>query len=127
MHSGKKKRPRVRLADRKQYSVHVLVLLAFIGPRPDGQEACHGDGNPLNNRLENLRWDTHLANEADKTIHGTRPVGERAGASVLTTSQVLAIRAEFAAGASHKSLSRKYGVVRRTVSKVVKRETWTHV
>ncbi|MFJ4997148.1 NUMOD4 motif-containing HNH endonuclease [Microbacterium sp. NPDC088619] len=46
--------------------IHQLVLEAFVGPREEGQEACHGDGRRSNNRLSNLRWDTHLANMADR-------------------------------------------------------------
>lgn len=51
--------------------VHSLVLAAFVGPRPDGSECCHGDGDPTNNRVENLRWDTRLANVQDMIRHGT--------------------------------------------------------
>lgn len=51
-------------------SVHTLVLLAFVGPRPDGMEACHGDGDPLNNELSNLRWDSSSANKRDIVRHG---------------------------------------------------------
>jgi len=46
--------------------VHHLVLEAFVGPCPQGQQGCHRDGNGLNNRLDNLRWDTQAGNEADK-------------------------------------------------------------
>lgn len=45
--------------------VHRLVLLAFVGPPPGGTEACHNDGDPTNNRLENLRWDTRRENALD--------------------------------------------------------------
>lgn len=51
--------------------IHRLVLLAFVGPAPQGTEACHGDGVRTNNRLENLRWDTPSGNAADKKRHGT--------------------------------------------------------
>lgn len=51
--------------------VHHLVLTAFSGPRPLGTEACHGNGNAADNRVENLRWDTHSVNEIDKVRHGT--------------------------------------------------------
>lgn len=54
-----------------RYLVHRLVLTTFVGPCPEGSEACHGDGDPTNNRLDNLRWGTHLENEADKKRHGT--------------------------------------------------------
>lgn len=46
--------------------VHRLVLEAFVGPRPVGKEACHfPDHEKSNNRLANLRWDTHAENEKD--------------------------------------------------------------
>lgn len=50
--------------------VHRLVLEAFVGRCPDGFEACHGDGNPGNNALPNLRWDTRSANQLDMVRHG---------------------------------------------------------
>lgn len=51
--------------------VHRLVLEAFVGPCPEGMEACHWDGDPTNNRLENLRWDTRSENHRDAARHGT--------------------------------------------------------
>jgi hypothetical protein len=51
--------------------VHRLVLEAFVGPCPEGMVGCHNDGDPLNNRLDNLRWDTPSNNERDKWVHGT--------------------------------------------------------
>ena len=52
-------------------AVHILVLIAFIGPRPAGQYACHGNGDRTDNRVENLRWDTNSANQLDAVKHGT--------------------------------------------------------
>ena len=53
--------------------IHRLVLAAFVGPCPPGLVCCHNDGDPTNNHVDNLRWDTYAANEADKVRHGTRP------------------------------------------------------
>lgn len=50
--------------------IHQLVLEAFKGLCPEGQEACHYDDDSSNNRLSNLRWDTHPANEEDKKRNG---------------------------------------------------------
>jgi hypothetical protein len=50
--------------------IHQLVLEAFVGPRPPGLVACHFDGNPSNNHLSNLRWDTFKANTEDMVRHG---------------------------------------------------------
>ena len=49
----------------KSRYVHQLVLEAFIGPCPDGLEACHWNDVPDDNRLENLRWATKSANRHD--------------------------------------------------------------
>ena len=52
--------------------VHVLVLETFLGDRPSSQhDACHNDGNPGNNALCNLRWDTRKENHRDLVRHGT--------------------------------------------------------
>ena len=76
----------------QSFLVYRLVLTAFVGPCPAGMEACHNDGNPANDRLENLRWDTRESNEADKLKHGTHSRGERQGASKLTEEQAYAIK-----------------------------------
>jgi hypothetical protein len=51
--------------------VHVLVALAFIGPRPEGQEVRHLDGNCQNNVAGNLVYGSHSENEMDRVRHGT--------------------------------------------------------
>ena len=51
--------------------IHRLVLEAFVGPRPDGYDACHNDGDRDNNHISNLRWDTRSANTLDQVQHGT--------------------------------------------------------
>lgn len=56
----------------RTHRVHRLVLLAFVGPPPQGSGyGCHNNGDPSDNRLENLRWDTPAANQADRKSHGT--------------------------------------------------------
>lgn len=49
----------------KESKVCILVAEAFFGPRRDGLIVCHYDGNPENNYVENLRWDTLSANRLD--------------------------------------------------------------
>lgn len=50
--------------------VHRLVLEAFVGPCPDGMEACHWDDDPANNGLVNLRWDYRSGNRRDGVRNG---------------------------------------------------------
>lgn len=51
--------------------VHDLVMETFVGPRPAGAHVCHADGDPQNNYLPNLRYDTPAGNAADRKAHGT--------------------------------------------------------
>jgi hypothetical protein len=50
--------------------VHTLVLEAFVGPRPDGLEACHGPNGADDNSRGNLRWDTSSAKSLDTVAQG---------------------------------------------------------
>lgn len=52
-------------------TAHVLVMAAFVGPRPDGMDIRHLDGDPSNNRLSNLAYGTRAENARDMLRHGT--------------------------------------------------------
>ena len=51
-----------RDGQRKECPVHVLMLEAFVGPCPPGMETFHVNDVQWDNRIENLRWDTHSEN-----------------------------------------------------------------
>ena len=57
-------------------SVARLVLLTFRGNPPLATECCHNNGIKADNRLENLRWDTHLSNMQDYKKHKTELGGK---------------------------------------------------
>jgi hypothetical protein len=107
--------------------VHRLVLEAFVGPCPEGMECCHNDGDPTNNRIDNLRWDTPKANAADVGAHGRRPQGSGHYAAKLTDEEVGVIRRGLAAGAQVNLVARRFGVHRRTIQKIARGQTWSHV
>lgn len=52
--------------------VHQLVALTFLGPAPNDCEVCHNDGDPANNALSNLRYDTRSENIKDVLRQGGR-------------------------------------------------------
>ncbi|OZE77232.1 hypothetical protein CH305_18525 [Rhodococcus sp. 15-649-2-2] len=60
-----------RLGKVRQWRVHRLVALAFLGEETAGMEVCHNNGIPYDNRLCNLRYDSHSNNQRDQAIHGT--------------------------------------------------------
>ena len=53
----------------KRFSVHRLIALHYI-PNPDNKQLVdHIDRNPLNNKIENLRWVTISENGMNRTIN----------------------------------------------------------
>jgi hypothetical protein len=114
-----------RNGDREARTVHSLVLEAFIGECPSGQEARHGLAGKSVVTLANLSYGTKAENEADKIRDGTLTYGERNGMVKLTEADVHAIRA--AAGVSQQVLARQFGVSRSNISMIVSRKNWAHI
>jgi hypothetical protein len=109
---------------RKQMFLHKIVLEAFCGLRPDAYEACHNDGNPLNCKLENLRWDTKSNNHKDKKKHGTWQVGEKANNVKLTNKIVLDIRNR---KLTESQAVKEYGLSLTNAKRIVNYKTWPHL
>lgn len=57
--------------------VHVLVLEAFVGPRPAGMVARHLNDIPTDNRVENLAWGTYTDNAYDAVRNGCHGMASR--------------------------------------------------
>jgi hypothetical protein len=110
---------------RKHCRVHHLVMAAFVGPRPSGLQVCHLDGNPLNARLDNLRYDTPSANEADKRRHGTSPHGARCGQAKLTDEQVEQIRA-IGRAVPQTAIGALFGIDQAQVSRILTGKAWVY-
>lgn len=114
----------------KNCLVSRLVLQAFAGEPPSAQhQAAHGDGDPANNHLNNLRWATPKENDADKTAHGTRMVrvGVAVSRAVLNHVDVERIRDLSAAGCPQRVISTWISTCLSNVSVVAQRKTWRHV
>lgn len=108
-------------------TVHKVVMLAFVGPRPEGLEIAHDDGDTSNNRLSNLRYTTRVDNEADKLRHGTRSRGESHGCAKLTEKDVIAIRKDRARGIAVKEIARRFKVTASTVCNITLFHNWKHL
>jgi len=59
-----------RPGERRRFYIHHLVLLVYVGPRPDGLVTRHLDGDPTNNHLGNLAYGTQGENMLDRFRHG---------------------------------------------------------
>jgi hypothetical protein len=108
-------------------NVHRLVLEAFVGPCPDGMEACHfPDPNRMNCRLDNLRWDTRIANQNDKVAHGTSNRGSRQHMAKLSEPDVLdMLQIERGVPEStYEDLAMLFGVTKPTVANIFQGHNW---
>jgi DNA-binding XRE family transcriptional regulator len=100
-----------------------------VGPRPTGMEAAHNNGNPADNSLSNLRWDTHTGNCADKKIHGTQQDqrGEKSHGAKLTAEKVKMARRLYEKGVMQKDIAQMFGVSKGTMNVAIHGKTWTNV
>ena len=117
-----------REGKRRTEKVHHVVAAAFIGPRPEGMYVLHSDGTKTNNNTENLRYGSPSENMYDAHRHGTNcgfKKGTEHDRAKLTEGQVREIRA--IKGRTISSLSREYGVARKTVRQIINKEIWRHV
>ena len=95
--------------------VHQLIALTFLGPCPKGKEVLHNDGNPKNNKLENLRYGTRTENILDVFRIG-KPWRK------LTVQDVYDIREQRKLGIRVKEIAQNFNVAEGTVYNILSRK-----
>jgi hypothetical protein len=107
--------------------VHCLVAEAFLGPRPEGFQVNHKNGDKADPRAENLEWVTSTENQIHAYDTGLQLRGEGHGRAKLTEAQVAQIRARYTgAWGQQTALGNEYGVSQATISAIVRGAGWTH-
>lgn len=96
-----------------RFKIASLVMLAFVGPRPSGMDICHNNSNPIDNRLENLRYDTRRGNLRDRLP--------------LSDTQVIEMRERRWAGESIKSLAQLFGLSNNRINDICQGKTYTGI
>ena len=112
--------------------VHVLVMAAFVGPKPERMDVNHIDGCKQNNRPDNLEYMSRSDNHRHAFRLGLAKSpfqrrGEKHCRSILKDCDVIALRNEFTQGQSRRDLSARYGVSYYTVWDITTRRSWTHI
>lgn len=108
-------------------SVHVLVALSFLGPRPEGCHVAHLDGDQANNSLCNLAYLTPSENARQKRDHGTCRLGERHHKAKLTQSDVVWLRENAVCGSAsngYQAHAKRLGVSVSTVARACRGLSW---
>lgn len=117
-------------SSKKKVPVHRLVLLAYHGePAHPSLVGRHLDGNPLDNRPENLAWGTVRDNIADSIRHGTAVclrLGEEAPGAKLSNDQVSEIRSLRLRGVGVRIVADRFGVSDTHVRHIEKQKTRVH-
>lgn len=100
---------------KKTWLSHRLVLMAFWGmPPSDKPEGMHLNGDPRDNRIENLRWGSHAENMAMDRGNNHAHKGVRNPNRKLTMAAVNEIRRTYDNRTSHfwgaTKLAKKFGI-----------------
>ncbi len=120
-------RPLGRRGQRPTFSVGVLVLETFVGPKPyepADMQCRHLDDDAFNNRLTNLAWGTAKQNAEDRDRNGGTIRGVRVNTNKLTEAQAAEALRSTESGAE---LGRRWGVQRTTIGALRRGRNWKHL
>ncbi len=111
----------------KYYRVHILILTAFVGPRPICMQARHLNGNCRDNESSNLVWGTAVENGEDREKHGTTLFGERHHNATLTDDIVIKARNLWADGVLLSTIASSLGVSKAAIHNAIIGNRWPHL
>ena len=108
-------------------TLHSIVALTFIGPRPTGLDVCHENHDPSDNRVSNLYYGTRKHNcqmSAAVGHYGHHRKGVKPASAKLVDVQILEIRELYATGKYKQAdLAKLFGVVQCRISQIVRSDT----
>lgn len=106
---------------------HRVIAAAFLGPAPDGAMVLHRDGNPANNRPENLRYGTQTDNMEDRRRHSRGNEGSRHPMAKLSEADVREIWGALGTGERQRDVASRYGVTTANVAAIAQGKSWRHL
>lgn len=114
---------------KKRYNrkVHILVLEAFKGPKPEGKLSAHENGVRTDNRVDNLNWKTPKENMEDRDRHGTTIRGQRSPNTHLTEEDVLNMHHLKKLGMAHRDIGSIFNAAKSTVTNILLGRSWGHI
>lgn len=107
--------------DKKQYTFILarLVAKAFI-PNPQHLTTVnHKDGNPLNNRIENLEWLSNADNIRHAYKTGLQKSGHRRSTAKYTKQEILNMYRMHDAGLSSNAIAAVYNGSGRSIRRIL--------
>jgi hypothetical protein len=125
-----------------QLWIHSIVLTIKSGPKPDGLQCRHMDGNKLNNHPDNLVWGTSAENVGDNVRLGTTARGARNGAytrpdrvlrgalhpsASITEERAREIIARLATCSNQSALAREMDLPFQVIKGISSGRSWKHL
>ncbi len=108
----------------KRTRAHRVSWEMHNGPIPDGLQALHKCDNKICVNPAHLFLGTIAENMADKQAKNRQVFGEKHGRAKLTSGDVRSIRSLRVNGTGVTALSRKFGVCKTTVEKIIGGKLW---
>lgn len=116
------------------YRVHKLVMLAFVGDRPEGCQVNHKNAAKTDNSLDNLEYCTPKSNAQHAHALGlcsssnrNRAKGSQQGHSKLAEADIPTIRDRLANGDTQQAIARDYSISQVSISRIKSGKTWKHI
>jgi hypothetical protein len=111
--------------ERRCFSRHAVITVAFLGPTPEGMEIDHENGDRSDCRIENLSFKTPSENIKGSVRRGHR--GSNRWNAVLNEDKVRAIRHLYREGKSIGWIADQFALNFTTTYHVVRYDNWKHV
>jgi len=113
----------------RMYTVHSLVMLAFVGPRPYRMDINHRNGIKSDNRVENLHYCTTAENM--QLLHasgkGNPARGERHPSAKLTDEKAKEIHRLRRMQFTYVEIAKMLDCDKNAVARVASGKAWKHV
>lgn len=107
----------------KMWSLHRLVLTAFLGKKPSNVDACHLDGDKSNNKLSNLCWGSRKENMSH-IPKSERKSRKGLPKKRLEEDEVVDLMFMFSYGCNRHDIADRYGLAMTSLHEIARGNQW---
>ncbi len=111
----------------KTHFVHSLIAKTFIDNPENKPQVNHINGIKTDNTIENLEWVSNQENRDHAVKNNLQARGESLKKSNLKNKDILEIRRLYKYGMLQKDIAILFNSNQKNISKIVRRESWTHI
>lgn len=107
--------------------VHGLILLAFVGKKPNGYQCDHKNCIKTDNRIENLQYVTAKENRDFRVSRRRMDFHGRHPNCKLKSEDVVEIKRLLRAKAQQKDIAKRFNISIHTISSIKCEKTWRYI